>query len=73
MGPMLITGTGLGLLAAFAAGVLTGTWWLMVGPIAGVLLWSAVARGTRKRAGWSSVPEEWRPAKHEGVRWTSRN
>lgn len=69
MGPMLITGTGLGLLAAFAAGVLTGTWWLMVGPLAGVLLWSVLSARSAKHHGWRAGPVR----RHYGVRWTSRN
>lgn len=64
-----MTGTGLALLAAFAVGVSGGIAWLMVGPLAGVLIWSALSARSAKRYGWASGPVR----KHGGVRWTSRN
>lgn len=70
-GPMkVITGTGLVLLAAFIAGLFTGVWWLIVGPVAGVLTWSVLSDRTTKWSGWTTEP---RSNHHrEGVRWTSR-
>jgi hypothetical protein len=64
----LITGTGLGLLVAFAVGVFGGIAWLMVGPLAAVLLWSVLSARSAKHHGWTSGPVR----KSYGVRWTSR-
>jgi hypothetical protein len=64
----LITGTGLALLAAFVTGIFAGVWWLMVGPLAGVLLWSVLSARSAKYHGWQAGPGR----RHDGVRWNSR-
>lgn len=55
-GPMrLITGTGLALLAAFGYGVFAGVWWLVIGALIAVLVWSTISDRTTR---WTS-PRGW--------------